>query len=281
MYGGKGQGVSNKAASTVDLVPGAINNALSSTPRTCTVFGTSHGITADQSLDLPLAGRSCRLTSPPFQGANPVQAYGPGRSTSRPRRRQSMSTPIPSLISAACLLGSAAYAWLRSTKSNQCRPPPGLREVKPTTSSTSAIGPPKDPAIYDGVGCRALLRGQNPDARSHRPQLLHAGRARAAAIYGRSTIRRTRPCARSPCPPRIVGLSAKGTIPCRHDQRHPSATPQAWWTSTNTAPVDTEIVVNGEVRQAPGHCGSASRTNRPHSDTPLAHHSGGATLIWH
>jgi hypothetical protein len=30
----------------------------------------------------------------------------------------------------------------------------------------------------------------------------------------------------------------------------PSATPQVWWTSTNTAPVDTEIVVNGQVRQA-------------------------------
>jgi hypothetical protein len=251
MYGGKGQGYLGQNSVTVNLAPAPANNAPCQA-KEIMVFGTSYDAPPTNLSIFRWAGDSIGYIAAYFQGDTRLQAYGPNGSTQPTAYVVDVYTY--STLNQRSLLCSVQHYRRGYDPQNPNVMPPGLEffEVKEDYTIDFCYGPPKDPAYPDGV-VMALLRGQNPDA----PSPSGASYFMPDAIVPPEL----QPLRSSPRPPiRTLSISAPGSLGLYPPQgthsiwtpnsSTPSATPQVWWTSSNTAPVDTEIVVNGQVRQA-------------------------------
>ena len=251
MYGGKGQGYLGQNSVTVNLLPGAVNNAPCQA-KEITIFGTSYDAPPTNLSIFRWAGDPVGYIAAYFQGDTRLQAYGPNGSTQPTAYVVDVYTY--NTLNQRSLLCSVQHYRRGYDPQNPTVMPPGLEfvEVKDDYTIDFCYGPPKDPAYPDGV-VMALLRGQNPDAPSP---------SGASYFMPNTTVPPELQALKNPQrnPVRTLSVSAPGSLGLYPPQGTqsiwtptngtPSPTPQVWWTSSNTAPVDTEIVVNGQVRQA-------------------------------
>ena len=252
IYGGKGQGYLGQKTVTVNLVPGAVNNAPCQA-KEITVFGTSYDSLPTNLSIFRWAGDPVGYIAAYFQGDTRLQAYGPNRSTQPTSYVVDVYTY--DTLNQRSLLCSVQHYTRGYDPQNPTVMPPGLEfvEVKPDYTIDFCYGPPKDPAYPEGVVV-ALLRGQNPEANT--PSGPSYFMPPNVSVPPELEVLKSQQRA----PVRTLSVSAPGSLGLYPPQGTqfiwtptngtPSPTPQVWWTSTNTAPVDTEIVVNGQVRQA-------------------------------
>ena len=251
MYGGKGQGYLGQNSVTVNLAPAPANN-VPCQAKEITIFGTSYDAPPTNLSIFRWAGDPIGYIAAYFQGDTRLQAYGPNGSTQPTAYVVDVYTY--DTLNQRSLLCSVQHYRRGYDPQNPNVMPPGLEfvEVKDDYTIDFCYGPPTDPAYPDGV-VMALLRGQNPSAPS----------PTGASYFMQDAIvpPELQPLKNSPrAPIRTLSISAPGSLGLYPPQgTHfiwtpnngtPSPTPQVWWRSTNTAPVDTEIVVNGQVRQA-------------------------------
>ena len=278
MYGGKGQGYLGQSGVTVNLAPGAVNNAPCQA-KEITVFGTSYDSLPTNLSIFRWAGDPVGYIAAHFQGDTRLQAYGPGRSTQP-------TAPVVDVytyntLNQRSLLCSVQHYTRGYDPQNPTVMPPGLEfvEVKTDYTIDFCYGPPKDPAYPDGVVV-ALLRGQNPDAITPSgPSYFMPGHDCAAGV-GLLDQRATHAGAHAL---RVrAGIARPLSAPGHHlhldsDERHPFA--------DATGLVDQHEHGAGRYRDR-GERSSASGTldigqHGERTDQfryPLAHHSGGATL---
>jgi hypothetical protein len=251
IYGGKGQGYLGQNSVAVYPLPGAVNDGPCQA-KEITIFGTSYDTPPTNLSIFRWAGDPVGYIAAYFQGDTRLQAYGPNRSTQP-------TVPVVDVytyntLSQRSLLCSVQHYTRGYDPQNPTAFPPGLEfvEVKSDYTIDFCYGPPKDPAYPEGVVV-ALLRGQNPD------QNTPTG---ASYFMPNVNIPPELEALKSPqrAPVRTLSVSSPGSLGLYPPQGTlsiwtptngtPSPTPQVWWTSTNTAPVDTEIALNGQVRQA-------------------------------
>jgi hypothetical protein len=251
MYGGKGQGYLGQNSVSVYLLPGVVNNAPCQA-KEITIFGTSYDAPPTNLSIFRWAGDPVGYIAAHFQGDTRLQAYGPNGSTQPTAHVVDVYTY--NTLNQRSLLCSVQHYRRGYDPQNPTATPPGLEfvEVKDDYTIDFCYGPPKDPAYPDGV-VMALLRGQDPDFPSP---------SGASYFMPNTTVPPELQALKNPQrnPVRTLSVSAPGSLGLYPPQGTqsiwtptngtPSPTPQVWWTSTNTAPVDTEIVVNGQVRQA-------------------------------
>ena len=252
MYGGKGQGYLGQNSVTVNLVPGVVNSAPCQA-KEITIYGTSYDSLSTNLSIFRWAGDPVGYIAAYFQGDTWLQAYGPNRSTQPTSYVVDVYTY--DTLNQRSSLCSVQHYTRGYDPQNPTVMPPGLEfvEVKTDYTIDFCYGPPKDPAYPEGVVV-ALLRGQNPDANTTPTGSSYfvQGAIVPQELAFLTNAQRT--------PVRTLSVSAPGSLGLYPPQGTqsiwtptsgtPSPTPQVWWTSTNTAPVDTEIVVNGQARQA-------------------------------
>jgi len=253
MYGGKGQGYLGQNSVTVNLAPAPANNAPCQA-KEITIFGTSYDAPPTNLSIFRWAGDPIGYIAAYFQGDTRLLAYGPKGSTQPTSYVVDVYTY--DTLNQRSLLCSVQHYTRGYDPQNPTVMPPGLEfvEVKDDYTIDFCYGPPTDPAYPDGV-VMALLRGQNPPDNTpsglsyFMPYATVAPELQGLKSTQRSAVRTisvSAPGSLGLYPPQ--GMLSISTPTAKNGT--PQPTPQVWWTSSNTAPVDTEIVVNGQVRQA-------------------------------
>jgi hypothetical protein len=251
IYGGKGQGYLGQDGVAVYPLPGAVNNAPCQA-KEITIFGTSYDVTPTNLSIFRWAGDPVGYIAAYFQADTRLLAYGPNRSTQP--TSPVVDVYVYNTLNQRSLLCSVQHYVRGHDPQNPTAIPPGLEFVEVTGDYTIdfCYGPPKDPAYPEGV-VAALLRGQNPDAITPTgPSYFAPAAIVPAELAFLTNAQRTAVRTLSVSSPGSLGLyPPQGTISIwTPSGGTPPPTPQVWWTSSNTAPVDTEIVLDGQKRQA-------------------------------
>lgn len=250
MYGGKGQGYLGQNTVTVHLLPGLVDNKCQA--REIVILGTSFDAQPTNLSIFRWQGEPVGYIAAHFQGSARVQAYATGRAVD-PTKPTVEVLVYNELNQRSLLCAVQRYArWYDTNNKEQI--PPGLdfAEIKTDYTIDFCYGPPKDPTYPEGV-VMALLRGQNPNKDSSPTGLSYFKRgAIVPSELGFLTSDQRLPV-------RVLSVASPGSLGLHPPQgmqfiysnpATPSPTPEVWWESTNTAPVDTEIVLlNGETRQ--------------------------------
>ena len=252
IYGGKGQGYLGQSGVTVYPLPGSVNNGPCQA-KEITIFGTSCDVVPTNLSIFRWADDPVRYINAYFQADTRLLTYGPNRTTLP-------TSPVVEVytynsLNQRSLLCSVQHYTRGYDPQKPTAIPPTLEfvEVEADYTIDFCYGPPKDAAYPEGVVV-ALLRGQNPNKNTPTEDSYFAQGAIVPQelAFLKGTQR---------APVRTLSVSLPGSLGLYPPQGAPSMiwtppgptpppTPQVWLTSSNTAPVDTEIVVNGQVRQA-------------------------------
>ena len=249
MYGGKAQGYLGEDAVTVQLLPGTANNTCQA--KEIVISGTSHDALTTNLTIFRWAGDTVGYIDAYFQGSARVQAYAAGHVVDA--TKPTVEVLVYNQLNQRSRLCSVQRYQRYYDTNNKDQLPPGLdfAEIKTDFTIDFCYGSPKDPAYPEGV-VMALLRGQNPETNTPTGvSFFISGAIVPAELGGLTNAQRVPVRVLSVGSPGSLGLSpAQGTQFLYSDTRTPSPTPQVWWQSADTVPVDTEIVMpDGQTRQ--------------------------------
>ncbi len=258
IYGSKGQGYLGQSDVKLIYFPGDDNTKKQCTGTEIVVYGYNQGSVPTSLSLFRWAGQSVGYVDVFFQADTRVQAYGrnwsldamPGAKAPKPVMDVFTFNQL-NLRSQLCSVRH--YARTSGRDSDVLPPELEFEEQVDDATIDFCYGAPKDPAYPEGVVV-ALLRGQNPNDKDTPTGASYFMSDATASPGLEELLAELKKSPRTPF--RVLSMDVPGSLGQYPPEGigwnppgAPTATPPDWWQSSDTAPVDAEIVWDNQTVQ--------------------------------